>query len=127
MEVVMPRRAGTHALILALALAGPAVAEERRAATDHLAVLIHISALTLESDFTVFMHKDVPEQVRRAALRRLWRLIELPVSCYELCQEPEPAAPGFAHLASWRTLAAAIELSPPGWCRLNHCDGDDLP
>jgi hypothetical protein len=62
--------------------------------------LINIDALTAESDFTVFMHKDVPEDVRRSALRRLWVLLQLPVSCDDLCYEPEPAPSGFARLVS---------------------------
>jgi hypothetical protein len=36
------------------------------------------------------MRKDVPEDVRRIALRKLWTLMELSQSCMELCIEPEP-------------------------------------
>lgn len=32
-----------------------------------------IETLTAESDFTVFMRKGVPEELRRQALRKLWR------------------------------------------------------
>lgn len=66
----------------------------------HPAALIDINALTAESDFTVFMGKGVPEDVRRNALRRLWVLLQLPVSCDDLCYEPQPAPSGFARLAS---------------------------
>ena len=59
-------------------------------------VYIGIGALTIDSDFTVFMRNDVPEDVRTAALRRLWVLMQLPVSCHELCSDPEPAASGVA-------------------------------
>lgn len=66
-----------------------------------------ISSLTADSDFTVFMRKDVPEDIRRAALRRLWVLMQLPVSCDELCHEPEPAASSLARLASEKLSIAA--------------------
>jgi hypothetical protein len=36
--------------------------------------LASIQGLTLESDFTVFMAPEVPVQIRRLALRKLWRL-----------------------------------------------------
>lgn len=83
----------------AIGLAGSAVAEGQLPA-GHPASLVDIGALTVDSDFTVFMRQDVPEGLRQAALRRLWVLMELPVSCYELCAEPEPATSGFARLAS---------------------------
>ena len=70
-----------------------------QSAADHPAARFDIDALTVESDFTVFMRKEVREGLRRAALRRLWVLMKLPVSCDELCYEPEPPAPdlvGFA-------------------------------
>ena len=53
------------------------------------------------------MLKEVPEDLRRGALRRLWELMKLPVSCDELCYEPEPAASRFARLASEKLLVAA--------------------
>jgi hypothetical protein len=83
------------AALLGLFLAGPAIADDRPPVA-----YVDVSALTAESDFTVFMRKDVPEAVRRAALRRLWVLMTLPVSCDELCLQPEPAASGFALRAS---------------------------
>jgi hypothetical protein len=98
-EVPMLKRIRSSALILGLALAGPAFAEDQIIPPQR-AALVEIDALTVESDFTVFMHADVPEGLRRAALRRLWALMNLPVSCDELCNEPEPAASGFARLAS---------------------------
>jgi hypothetical protein len=66
----------------------------------HPAALVDIDALTAESDFTAFMGEGVPEDVRRNALRRLWVLVQLPVSCDDLCYEPEPAPSGSARLAS---------------------------
>jgi hypothetical protein len=39
------------------------------------ACAVDVEALTLESDFTMFMAKDCPEQLRRQALRRLWLLL----------------------------------------------------
>jgi hypothetical protein len=45
--------------------------------------------------------------VRRAALRRLWVLMQFPVSCDELCHEPESAASGFARVASEKPSVAA--------------------
>ncbi len=75
-------------------------------ATRHPGSLVDIGALTVESDFTGFMHKDVPEEVRRAALRRLWVLMQLPVSCDELCYEPEAPASGFERLASEKNAVA---------------------
>jgi hypothetical protein len=75
-------------------------AAEAQSAGSHPVALIDISALTIDSDFTVFMHKDVPEDARRAALRRLWVLMQLPVSCDELCYEPQAPASGLARLAT---------------------------
>jgi hypothetical protein len=66
-----------------------------------------ISDLTADSDFTVFMRKDVPEDIRRAVLRRLWVLMQLPVSCDELCQEMGPAASNPARVASEKLSVAA--------------------
>lgn len=84
------------ACLMATAIA-PSAAQQSPA---HPAALIDIDALTAASDFTVFMGKDVPEDVRRNALRRLWVLLQLPVSCDDLCYEPEPTPSVFAHLAS---------------------------
>ncbi|HEY7552827.1 MAG TPA: DUF3306 domain-containing protein [Hyphomicrobiaceae bacterium] len=91
------------ALLLTIVAAAPAVAEqasftpaaavaEGRLSAGHPASLVDIGSLTIDSDFTVFMRKDVPEDVRRIALRKLWTLMELPQSCMELCIEPEPAS-----------------------------------
>ena len=96
----MEKLAHASALIPGMALAGTGLARDQRMAVANPAGVIDINALTLESDFTVFMGQDVPEEVRRIALRRLWALMELPVSCHDLCHEPEPAAPGLARLAS---------------------------
>jgi hypothetical protein len=68
-------------------LPAAAVAEGQLSAR-HPASLVDIGSLTNDSDFTVFMRKDVPEDVRRIALRKLWRLMELSQSCMELCIEP---------------------------------------
>jgi hypothetical protein len=76
-------------------VAGP-IPVKAQAAASGSAARSDIDALTAESDFNVFMRKEVPEDLRRAALRRLWVLMKLPVSCDELCYEPEPAAPRFA-------------------------------
>jgi Protein of unknown function (DUF3306) len=81
------------AVMFGLLLAGPAAAQDLRPARSHPAASIDIGALTARSDFTVFMRQDVPEEVRRVALRRLWTLIDLPPSCMELCHHAEPAAP----------------------------------
>jgi hypothetical protein len=75
--------------------AGPILAKVQSAAS-HSAVRFDINALKAASDFTVFMRREVPEHVRRIALRDLWRLMQLPTSCMELCIEPEPLAPRFA-------------------------------
>jgi uncharacterized protein DUF3306 len=101
----MLSRVHVSAALLGLFLAGPAIADDRPPGDPRVAH--NIGALTAESDFTVFMHKDVPEETRRAALRRLWVLMQLPVSCDELCQEPEPAAFGFARVASEKLAIAA--------------------
>jgi hypothetical protein len=42
------------------------------ATAEDVPVLPPIEELTFQSDFTVFMAKNVPEAVRRAALRKLW-------------------------------------------------------
>jgi hypothetical protein len=41
-------------------------------AARHPAEAVDIGALTLSSDFTVFMRRDCPEPLRRSALRKLW-------------------------------------------------------
>jgi hypothetical protein len=85
---------------LSICLIAPTVAPGlAQQVPSHPAALVDINALTAESDFTVFMRKDVPEEVRRAALRRLWVLMQLPVFCGELCYEPEPA-PSVPRVAS---------------------------
>jgi mannose-6-phosphate isomerase-like protein (cupin superfamily) len=60
----MLSRIHVAAVLFGLVLAGPAAALDPR----HQAAPVDIDALTAESDFTVFMHKDVSEDVRRAAL-----------------------------------------------------------
>jgi hypothetical protein len=51
----------------------PMPAAEAAAAPDEQTpVLPPIDELTAESDYTVFLGKDVPEAVTRAALRKLW-------------------------------------------------------
>jgi hypothetical protein len=72
---------------------------QRTQAKGKPAASIDINALTAESDFTV-LAENMAEDVRRAALRRLWTLLQLPVSCHDLCYEPEPAVSGFAQMAS---------------------------
>jgi hypothetical protein len=47
-------------------------ARDDRAAVD-LEALPDIDTLTFESDFTVFMRKGVPSELRKRALQRLWR------------------------------------------------------
>ena len=36
---------------------------------------IDIEGMTIESDFTVFMHRDVSPELRTKALRKLWKLM----------------------------------------------------
>jgi hypothetical protein len=95
-----------HEISLAVCLMAAAVAPGA-AQPPHPATLIDIAALSAESDFTVFMGKGVPDDVRRNALRRLWVLLQLPVSCDDLCYEPEPAPSGFARLANEELPPAA--------------------
>jgi Protein of unknown function (DUF3306) len=52
--------------------APPASAEAPPAAAEPLPQLPPIEELTFQSDFTVFMAKNVPEALKRAALRKLW-------------------------------------------------------
>ncbi len=49
------------------------VAGTAGAPDDDMPVLPPIGELTAESDYTVFLHAKVPETLRRAALRKLWR------------------------------------------------------
>jgi hypothetical protein len=105
MKLLNTTKSGIAALAF-VAGAIPAVADSPSAPT-HPAALIDISDLSVDSDFTVFMHKDVPEDVRRAALRRLWMLMPLPVSCQDLCYESEPAASSFARLVSEKLSVVA--------------------
>jgi hypothetical protein len=95
----MLNRTYISAALLGVFLAGPAIADDRPPGR-HPVVRPDIGALTVDSDFTVFMHKDVPESVRRAALRRLWVLMQLPMSCDELCPEADALPSGFALVAS---------------------------
>jgi hypothetical protein len=88
-----------------LFLAGPAIADDRRTNRPPV-TYIDAGSLTIDSDFTVFMGKGAPEDVRRAALRRLWVLMELTVSCYELCYEAHPEAELFASSEPRATVAA---------------------
>jgi hypothetical protein len=101
----MLSRSHLTAALLGLFLAGPAIADDRPAGRPPV-VQTAIGALTSESDFTVFMRKDVPEEVRRAALRRLWVLMQLPVSCDALCYEPHPEAELFTSRERSAELAA---------------------
>jgi hypothetical protein len=95
------------ALLLALAT-GSASAQQRDLGKIELPDAdFDISGLTADSDFTVFMRKDVPEDIRRAVLRRLWVFMPLPVSCDELCHEVEPAASSPARVASEKLSVAA--------------------
>jgi hypothetical protein len=41
----------------------------------HRAESIDIDALTLDSDFTIFMRRDCPPELRLRALRKLWTLL----------------------------------------------------
>src|SRR5262245_36003607 len=100
MEAQMLKSAHVSALMFGLLLAGPAAAQVLQPAAPSPAASIDIGALTAQSDFTVFMREDVPEDVRQAALRRLWTLIDLPVSCMDLCQDSEAAAPIAVRFAS---------------------------
>lgn len=53
--------------------AAPTPIEPEEPAFD-LAALPSIESLTAESDFAAFLHKAVPEGLRRAALRKAWAL-----------------------------------------------------
>jgi len=85
-------------LMLGLMCGGQAAAQDMPA--RHPAASIDTDALTAESDFTVFMHKSMPEEVRRIALRKLWTLMEAPQACHELCYEAEPAASATVRLVA---------------------------
>ncbi len=50
--------------------AEPSASEEKPA--EDLAKLPPVEELTAESDFTVFLRENVPEAIKRAALRKLW-------------------------------------------------------
>jgi hypothetical protein len=103
----MLSRSHLSAALLGLFLAGPAIADDRPPGRPPV-VHIDIGALTADSDFTVFMGKDVPREVRQAGLGRLWVLMQVPVSCHELCLEPGPTAPSVV-LATGETLAVATQ------------------
>jgi len=102
----MKSRVHIFTVLVGLVLAAPAVADDRFNGLDG-GVLDDINALTIESDFTVFIRKGVSRDVQRAALRRLWVLMQLPVSCDDLCYEPERAASGLMHLATEKPSFAA--------------------
>lgn len=69
------------AVLTAVSLAGAVLAPSTTIAdvarTDHLRpmALPAIEALTRDSDFTVFMAPEMPAEIRKQALRRLWRLL----------------------------------------------------
>jgi hypothetical protein len=97
--------------LLTGAIAAPAIARETgaRAATISYAFPsvalkpaepLDFEGLTLTSDFTVFMRDCVPEDVRLTALRRLWILMALPVSCQEVCADEEHTAAAAGRVAS---------------------------
>jgi Protein of unknown function (DUF3306) len=88
----MPNRIRLLAVLLALGSAGPALAQAQSGVV-HPAAFVNVGTLTADSDFTIFMRSDVPPGVRRGALHRLWTLIQLPVSCYELCFEAAASDP----------------------------------
>ncbi len=73
-----PVDAGSDGAAGSSASAAPPVApgsDESAAHSDRTAPpdLPDIESLTKDSDFTVFMREGVPEDIRRLALRRLWR------------------------------------------------------
>jgi uncharacterized protein DUF3306 len=75
-------------------------AAETQSAGSHPIAFNDTGSLTVDSDFTDFMRKEVPEDMRRAALRSLWVLMRLSVSCDELCYGAQAPASGLARLAS---------------------------
>jgi uncharacterized protein DUF3306 len=84
-------------VVFSMLTAGSALSQSQRPAGAH-ATLDDIDTLTVDSDFTVFMRPGVPEGVRRAALRRLWAVMDLPPSCMDFCIEPEEPARAVVHL-----------------------------
>ena len=62
-----PSRIQACAVLFSLLAAGPALAQEQFVANHPM----EIGTLRIDSDFIVFMHKDVPEDARRMALPRL--------------------------------------------------------
>jgi uncharacterized protein DUF3306 len=94
----MPSRSHLAAALLGLFLAGPAIADDLPPGLSPV-TYIEVGALAVDADFTVFMRNDVPEEVRRLALRRLWVVMQLPVSCHELCAEVEIAPSVLANVA----------------------------
>jgi uncharacterized protein DUF3306 len=89
--VVLPSQAASAEETEERRAAGPILAKAQPAASGP-AERFDANALTAESDFTVFMREEVPEDVRRIALRKLWTLMQLPNSCMELCIEPGPSS-----------------------------------
>jgi hypothetical protein len=62
-----------EALPVAPSAAPPAAPIAAAAAPEAMPILPPIDELTAESDFTAFLAENVPESLRRAALRKLWR------------------------------------------------------
>ena len=52
----------------------PAAAREAELTPEELEALPPIEELTADSDFSLFLRKGVPEQLKKAALRRMWSL-----------------------------------------------------
>lgn len=66
---------GLAAVCPAAFLAAAAAAEPMGRDGSQPGVLPALEALRADSDFTVFMAPEVPDEVRNLALRRLWRLL----------------------------------------------------
>jgi hypothetical protein len=81
--------------------------DQAQSATGRFVPRFDIGALTAESDFTLFMRKEVPDDVRLLTLRRLWVLMRLPVSCHELYFERERAESDLSQLTGEKLIAAA--------------------
>jgi Protein of unknown function (DUF3306) len=78
------------------------------------AALPAIESLTAESDFSLFMQPGVPDDLRNAALQKLWRSDPVYANLDGLLEYGEDYAAAFASPAAVRTAYRVLQGMPGG-------------
>ncbi|MGL4322793.1 MAG: DUF3306 domain-containing protein [Beijerinckiaceae bacterium] len=91
----------------------PASRHSQESIQELIASLPDVTALTHESDVSVFMQGWVPEDMRRDALRKLWTvdksvLEHVPLADYALDYNTPGAAPGYGTITTTADMVAAV-------------------